>query len=120
MPPVEVPHFSYPFRFETAKVGGTDTDPVFATTVPVDEQNTQAEIMSSVNVVARCSLGFRDERPDFGWPFNTFQTAPLDTRPLAAALERLEPRAQYELFEYADVLSQAVRHIQVAVAGGTS
>lgn len=105
MPP-DVPHFSFPFRLDGDHVA-------------VDEQNTSDEIMACVSVIARCPVGFRDERPDYGWPFPEFRNVPVQPGPLEVALMRLEPRAQYAFHEYADVLSAAVRHLEVAVGTTT-
>jgi phage baseplate assembly protein W len=99
---VEVPHLSFPFRIDGDHVG-------------VDEQNDQAEVMSCVNVIARCPLGYRAERPDYGWAWPDFRTAPIDPGGLEIALDRLEPRASTTFYEYADALSAAIRHLQVAV-----
>ena len=100
---VVTPHFSFPFRIEGDHVA-------------VEEQNDQAEVLSCVNVIARCPLGFRDERPDYGWPWPEFHTIPIDPTDLEAAIARLEPRALTEFYEFGDVTSIAIRHLQVAVS----
>lgn len=99
---IERPHFSYPFRRENGKVA-------------VVEQDTLEHVDSCVNVIVRCPLGFRDDRPEFGWPFPEFANIPIDTRALADAISELEPRANTRIEEYADIASSAVRDISVDI-----
>jgi hypothetical protein len=119
--PSDAPHFSFPFRFTSVTERQPDgSELVVDQFVAVEEQNDQAEIMSCVNVITRCPLGFRDERPDYGWPWPDFRTAPIQPGPLEVALMRLEPRASYAFYEYGDVLSQAIRHLQTEVTSTRS
>jgi hypothetical protein len=101
-PIVERPHFDFPFRRdpETSKV-------------VVVEQDTPEHILACENMIVRCPLGFREERPEFGWPFPTFGNAPLNVGQLESALRKFEPRSYAKGTEYADVADAAVRHIQI-------
>lgn len=97
----EIPHFAFPFaRGETGSVN-------------VVEQDTTEHVMACESVIIRCPLGFREERPEFGWPFPTFAVAPLDMGPLRAALARFEPRGDANVEEYADAVDAATRWISV-------
>jgi phage baseplate assembly protein W len=99
----DIPHLAFPFE------RGPDGK------VAVVEQDTDEHVMACENVIVRCPVGFRTERPEFGWPFPEFQNAPIDTDALQAALERFEPRSRVTATEYADVADQAVRNITVEV-----
>lgn len=96
------PHFAFPFK----RSGGL---------VRTVEQDTEEHVMACENVIVRCPVGFRAERPEFGWPFPEFRTAPLDLSELEAALRRWEPRGQASAQEWADEADAAVREIQVEV-----
>lgn len=95
------PHFSYPF------VRGADSK------IGVAEQDTLEHVNACVNVIIRCPLGFRQERPEFGWPFPEFQTIPIDLGPLEDALTRFEPRATPTISQYADAAEDAVQHVSI-------
>jgi phage baseplate assembly protein W len=97
------PHFAFPFtRGVTGKVN-------------VNEQDTIEHVMACEHVIVRCPLGFRDDRPEFGWPFPVFQNAPLDLTALTEALNRFEPRGTATGHEYADEADQATRNITIQV-----
>jgi phage baseplate assembly protein W len=98
----DIPHFRHPF---TRSPSGR---------IAVVEQDTPEHVQSCQNVIVRCPTGFREERPEFGWPFPEFRTAPLDLTELAVALRRFEPRAQHvTVAEWADAADAAIRHVQV-------
>jgi phage baseplate assembly protein W len=97
---VDRPHFSYPFRLDGDKVA-------------VVEQDTVEHVHSCENVIVRCPLGFRDERPEFGWPFPEFANIPIKVSGLEEALRTFEPRGRARAEEYADAAENAVRHISV-------
>ena len=99
----DLPHFKFPFE------RGTDGK------VGVVEQDTDEHVMSCENVIVRCPVGFRVERPEFGWAFPEFHNAPIDTAALEAALQRFEPRSRATAREYADAADEAVRNITVEV-----
>lgn len=80
--PCERPHFAFPFaRGANGKVN-------------VVEQDSPEHIMACENVIARCPLRARVERPDFGWRWPYMRALPLDTTDLIAALKRFEPRSE--------------------------
>ena len=76
------PHFQQPF-----------TRPAGTHGVNVIEQDTSDHILSCQWTIASCPVGFRDERPEFGWAFPTFQPLPVDYAALVDALKTFEPRA---------------------------
>jgi hypothetical protein len=96
------PHFAYPF----VRSGGK---------VAVVEQDTAEHTLARANMVVRCPLGFRLERPDFGWPFPEFQPIPLDLGPLEDAMERAG--LEVDAYELANLADQAIREATVEVAG---
>lgn len=95
------PHFSWPFqRGADGRVG-------------VVEQDTLEHVDSCCQLIVRCPVGFRLERPEFGWAFPEFQTIPIDLGPLEDALTRFEPRATPTISQYADAVEAAVQHITI-------
>lgn len=100
----DIPHFDYPFR-----VGPKSK-------VCVVEQDTEAHVLTNDNMVIRCPIGFRLERPEYGWPFPEFHPVPLDMAPLEEALRRFgHPNGTADATEYANEADAAVREIQVEV-----
>lgn len=99
----ELPHFAYPFR------RGSNGK------VLVVEQDTEEHIGSCENVIVRCPVGFRDDRPEFGWPFPEFENIPVGTQALEDALRTFEPRGRARAVEWADEADSAVRHMSVDV-----
>jgi phage baseplate assembly protein W len=79
------------------------------------EQDTTDHVMSCENVIVRCPLGFRDDRPDFGIPFPEFATVPVDPAAVTAALRRLEPRGEARGEEYADTADATIRHLSIDI-----
>lgn len=103
MPKLDRPHFQYPFR------RGEDGKVVCV------EQDTAEHIHSCENVIVRCPVGFRDDRPEFGWPFPEFANVPINTRALEDALREFEPRGRANAVEWANAAEAGVRHISVDV-----
>jgi hypothetical protein len=101
----EQPHFSYPFRRDR------EGKPV------VDEQDTTEHIMSCVNVIVRCPRGWRDERPEYGWPFPEFGMYGTGLEELNMALSESEPRADSVVTEKGleELADQATREVTVSV-----
>lgn len=97
------PHFAFPFQ------RGADGK------VQVVEQDSEEHIMACENVIVRCPLGWREEKPEFGWPWPEFSTIPLDLSALEAALRQWEPRSRATAQEYADIAEAAVRDVIVSV-----
>ncbi len=78
----ETPHFAFPFgRGANGKI-------------EVCEQGSEAHVTACANVIARCQLGARPERPEFGWRWPYMHLLPLDLTGLTDALARFEPRAR--------------------------
>lgn len=98
------PHFAFPF----------ERDPSTGK-VRVVEQDSEEHIMSCEHVIVRCPLGWRDEKPEFGWPWPEFATIPLDLASLEAALRQWEPRSMATAEDYADVANEAIRNVTVNV-----
>lgn len=97
------PHFAFPFqRGSTGKVN-------------VVEQDTLEHVNACENVIVRCPVGFRDDRPEFGWPFPEFRTIPINTKELTEALRTFEPRGRASAQEHIDAAEAAVRRISVDV-----
>jgi hypothetical protein len=80
MPTPSLPHFGFPF---------TRT----ATGVQTVEQRSTEHIMAQEDVVAYCPLGYREDRPEFGWPWPDLALMPIDTKPLIRALNTFVPDA---------------------------
>ncbi len=99
----DAPHFAFPFQR-----GATGS-------VSVVEQDTPEHVMACENVIVRCPLGFRQERPEFGWPFPEFRNVPLNLDPLREALTLFEPRGEVSVYEYADAADAATRYIPIEV-----
>lgn len=79
------------------------------------EQDTEEHIMSCEYMIVHCPLGWREEKPEFGWPWPEFATIPLDLSSLEAALRQWEPRSRATAQEYADIAEAAVRDVTVSV-----
>jgi phage baseplate assembly protein W len=58
----------------------------------VVEQDTPEHIVACQARIASCPLGFRDERPEFGWTFPIYRPTNLNLDELEDALRRFEPR----------------------------
>lgn len=98
---IDRPHFAYPFQ------RGTNGR------VNVVEQDTVEHVNSCCNLILRCPFGFRDDRPEFGWPFPEFVNIPVDTKALTDALQEFEPRASYRIEEYRSMAEAAVREVSI-------
>lgn len=97
----EVPHFALPFRLAGAR---------FA----VIEQDTDDEVLQSVEVIVRTRLGERIEVPDFGIPDPTFGTN-FDSGALRSHIARWEPRANTSVASSPDSLDELIRRVSVGV-----
>jgi phage baseplate assembly protein W len=87
----ELPHFAYPFQ-RTPDGSG----------IVVNEQDTEEDIMACEMVIVSYPVGFRDDRPEFGWAFPEMAQAPLSSAALAQALKEFEPRAPVRIDEVYD------------------
>lgn len=57
------------------------------------EQGSEEQVLSCATLIARTPIGYRDERPEFGWDWPDLRLAPIDVTPLVNALNAFEPRA---------------------------
>ena len=87
----DLPHFAYPFQ-RTADGTG----------IAVNEQDTDDEIMACELVIVAYPVGFRDDRPEFGWAWPELELTPLSTVQLAQALKEFEPRAPVNIEQIYD------------------
>ncbi len=103
----ERPHIQFPFqRGANGKVNCV-------------EQGEPEHVMSCEMVIVHCPLGYRDDRPDFGWPWPELQNMPLDLSGLEQALERFEPRGDANVTQYADLAASVVSaHVDVLIREG--
>jgi hypothetical protein len=108
--PDAAPHFGFPFqRRADGKV------------VVTVEQDSLGHVDACAQVVIRCWIGFRDDLPDFGWPFPVFKNAPLDTKPVADALVKWgHPLGSPSVTEYADVIDSAIRFMDIIERAGAA
>ena len=100
---IERPHIKFPFQRDPA-----------TGKVQVVEQDTPEHVMSCELVIVHCPVGFRADRPEFGWPFPEMRGAPLNLDALTQALEQFEPRGEANAEQYYDV-AEAVAHVSVDV-----
>ena len=99
------PHISYPFQ----------RDPVSGS-VQVVEQDTVEHVMSCETVIVNHPLGYRHDRPEFGWAWPELANVPLDLGSLEQALRQFEPRGTATATQYADAAQAAIQHVSVDVA----
>jgi phage baseplate assembly protein W len=88
LPPLaDDPHFGFPFYV------ASHSPP----RVNVVEQDSPEHVMSCLDVIARCPIGFRIERPDFGIPWLEYRSSLDPAESLENALLEFEPRAQMHI-----------------------
>jgi phage baseplate assembly protein W len=89
----DAPHFKYPFRFVNNKAD-------------VVEQDSEDDILSCVEVILRCPINHRDDKPEFGIPDPLFRevTQQLNITDIEEAVLRWEPRADVEFSQQIDEL----------------
>ena len=93
----ELPHFAYPFARTPDGTG-----------IAVTEQDTPEEIMACELVIVAYPVGFRDDRPEFGWAWPDLEQAPISTVQLEQALKEFEPRAPVSIEQVYDAANAAV------------
>lgn len=101
MASVTTPQFVAPFQLDSTG------QPV------VVEQNSPEDVASCVYNIAVCPQGSKLGDPAFGVPSLLFATQPLNASGILAAIQRLEPRATYEIAT--QVLAGGVEDIAVNV-----
>jgi hypothetical protein len=82
--------------------------------VAVVEQRSPEHITNQEFAVVVTPLGFRDERPDFGWEWPEFAPVPLDLSGLRDAFVRLVPDSDAKVEEWGDIADAAIRHVDVS------
>lgn len=98
MPEVALPHPTAPFT-----IGRDGTR--------VAEQGSEENIISNIYNVAVCTIGFRDDQPEYGVPDQSFTL--LDPEALQHAIERWEPAANLELEAHRIAVAEA--EVQIAL-----
>jgi hypothetical protein len=93
----ERPHLQFPFQRSTD-----------GTRINVVEQDTTEDVMSCELVIVHAPLGFRDDRPEFGWPWPELEGVPINIASLEQALHEFEPRGKADASQYYDVAQAAV------------
>jgi phage baseplate assembly protein W len=102
----DIPHLAFPFSRSTD-----------GSQVLVVEQSAADEIMACANVITLCPIGYRADRPEFGWPWPDLKVIPVDAGPLVRALNMFEPRASSSSVDV-ETMAQAalaIQNIQVDV-----
>jgi phage baseplate assembly protein W len=81
---IENPHFAFPFTRDD-----------HTGHVAEQEENTEEQVFSVVQVITAWPVGFSMSRPEFGWPFPEFRTLhPDSVDELVNVIRRWEPRAK--------------------------
>jgi phage baseplate assembly protein W len=100
---ITTPQFDAPFRL--------DHDGQVATV----EQGSPADVAACVYNIAVCPQGAKLGDPAFGVPSLLFNTIPLNTSGLLAALRKFEPRATLEITDVANAVNAAIQNLTVNV-----
>lgn len=101
----ELPHFAYPFVRTPDGTG-----------IAVNEQDTEQEVMACEMVIVAYPVGFRDDRPEFGWAWPELAQAPISTVALEQALKEFEPRAPVHIDQvYNAATSTAALTVRVGI-----
>ena len=90
--------------------------PAGSAAVAVVEQDTVEHVMSCETVIVHHPLGYRDDRPEFGWQWPELANVPLNLASLEQALRQFEPRGSASASQYADIAVAALQHVSVDVA----
>lgn len=101
MPNYDAPHFARPFR-------------VVKGSAQVYEQDSVEEIMDSALTVLRTQVGTLLHAPEFGIIDPTFLND-VNYRAIDSALERWEPRGNYDVTTKKDVIDALIERVTVNV-----
>ena len=82
----------------------------------VNEQDSIADVMSCVQMIASCPQGAWVDRPGYGVPSIPFSQTPIDATSYAAAVMRSEPRAIATAESFRDLLDPSAAWLQVNVS----
>jgi hypothetical protein len=74
--------------------------------VGVVEQDSAAHILGCENVLVRCPIGFRHDRPEYGIPWPEYHQA-INVADIQSALQRQEPRSHSTVTEVEDLVAMA-------------
>ena len=98
----DTPHFAYPFeRGSNGKV-------------KIVEQDDPEHVLACENVIVRCPVGFRVERPDFGIPWPDYRQV-VDPDEMAAAMRQFEPRSELTGTEVRNLLDASESNVTIEV-----
>ena len=101
----DTPHFRFPFN----RTIHNEVDAV--------EQDDPDHIISCVEVIVRCPLGFREDAPGFGVPWPDYRQE-IDEGTLEAAVAAQEPRADFTSTELRDWAKNARSVVTIRMEGG--
>jgi phage baseplate assembly protein W len=112
------PQFSYPFSIDST--GTAESNPNYGLPVVV-EQNSPEDVAACVANIVVCPQGSKMGDPSFGVPSVLFQTLPVNTNGILAAIQKLEPRATtVNVAAAADLLGDVDISVEVGTEGAPS
>ena len=104
----DIPHLAFPFHLHR---GPSHSYPEMATgSVSVVEQDSPEHVESCENVILRCPVGWRIERPDFGIPWPEYATD-VDENAVLAALQAQEDRSNLTARQVRDLVGDIIIEI---------
>ena len=106
------PHLAFPFARTPDGTG-----------IQVNEQDTVEEIMACEMVIVSYPVGFREDRPEFGWAWPDLAQAPVSTASIEQALKEFEPRGPVRIdavHDYANSTATLNVNVQIRSEGGGS
>jgi phage baseplate assembly protein W len=106
-----LPHLSFPFQ-RTAD----------GASITVNEQDTVDEIMACEMVIVSYPVGYREDRPEYGWAFPDLAQAPISTASLEQALKEFEPRGPVQIdavHDYANSTATLNVNVHIQSEGGS-
>ena len=101
----DVPHFALPFSWSPSGHAYEN------------EQDTPDDVAACVEAFLLCPYGWRAELVEYGLPDQTM-LVDLDTDAIGSAIERWEPRADFQLAEDPD-LDLLLRRVRITVGVST-
>lgn len=105
-----IPHFALPFRFETQTTG--------VVTAAVNEQDSEDEIDTCVEIIVRMPQGSRIEAPDFGNPSQEFNQGGIAEEVLRTAISDWEPRAEALVAQDPDRYDELITNVGLTLGIG--
>jgi phage baseplate assembly protein W len=101
----DFPHLAFPFQRTPD-----------GSAIAVNEQGAVEEIMACEMVIVSYPVGFREDRPEFGWAWPDLAQAPISASSIEQALKEFEPRGPVEItavYDYA--ASTATLNVNVMI-----